>query len=482
MQGMNRKIGIGVAWNLLNLVMGRGALAIFTLVLAALITPEAFGLVAMIMVFYELGNIISDSGLGQALVRSQNVTQTDLSTVFFSNLALSVLAYVLMFVAAPAVAAFYEQPELTLLVRVAGLIVFFNALKTVQVAVLGRAMNFKVQMVANTVAVMVSGVVAVTLAWHGAGVWSLLGQMLLSAAVSAAMLWYLSSWRPTLTFSMQSFRTLFGFSYKLLLDGILSVLYVNSYVLVIGKLFTAQATGFYFFARKITELISQQITSAIQQATYPALATLQDDNVALRQKYRQIIQLLTFMMAPVMLFLGALAEPLFELAFPPRWHGAILYLQMLCVVGIFFALNAMNINILNVKGRSDLVLRIGALKKTVNMGLLLAAIPFGLTWIVISQVVGSVLALVPNTWYSARLIQYGLVDQLLDAFKPVLAAGFAAALAWLVQQQLQMHPLLELLIAGGAGGASYLLLSLAVRAEGFMLLLDKVRQRRLAHG
>lgn len=477
MSSMNRKIGIGVAWNMVNLVMGRGALALFTLLLAAFLTPEAFGLIAMVMVCYELGNAISDSGLGQAIVRSKTVSQTELSSVFIGNLVLSGLAYVLLFLAAPFVADFYGQPDLTALARVVGLVVFFNGCKTVQIAVLSRAMNFKVQMVANTTGVLVSGVVAVTMAAQGAGVWSLVCQILLSAAVSAAVLWYLSSWRPTTDISLRAFGTMFGFGYKLLLDGMLSVLYQNSYVLVIGKLFTAQATGLYFFARKITELIAQQLTSAVQQATYPAIASLQDDNEALRHKYRQIIQMMMFMMAPVMLLLGALAEPLFALAFQPKWQGAIGYLQILCVVGVFFALNAINLNILNVKGRSDLVLKTGLLKKTVNIGLLVLAIPHGLQAIVLSQVAGSALALVPNTYYSARLIQYGLADQMVDAFKPVLVALLAALVAWGIQQQLQLHPLLELIVAGGAGVACYLLASLAVKAEGFMMLLYKVRQR-----
>lgn len=476
MKEMNRKIGVGVLWNLVSLLLTRGASTIFMLFLARLLAPEAFGLVAMATVVFELAGVFINSGLGAALIRSKTVSDVDLNTVFYTNLLLSALAYAALYAGAPFISSFYSQPELTTLIQVMGLVVFINAAKVVQGAVLSRAMNFKAQMKANTSAVLLSGVLAVTAAAYGWGVWSLVVQMLSSALVSAAILWLISSWRPALQFSNESFVRLFKFGRNLLAEGLLEVLFQNSYVLVIGRFFSAELTGLYFFARKISNLISQQLTDGVQKATFPALSTLQDDDDTLRHKYRKIMQLMMFLIAPIMALLAGLASPFFALLFDEHWQGAVPYLQLLCVVGMLYPLHALNINLLNVKGRSDLVLKVGLIKKAVNLILLFLAIPYGVTGIIFSQIIGSILALIPNTYFSARLIEYSLAEQLKDIFKPIFSAIAAGALAWLFVQQLDTALLLELVGGGIMGVAVYLAVSFIIKSEGAMLCLGKAKQ------
>jgi O-antigen/teichoic acid export membrane protein len=477
MQQMDRKIGIGVLWNLASIFMSRGASMIFTLFLARLLAPEAFGLIAMITVCFELARVFVESGMGQAIIQSKHVSPEDLSTVFIANLALSSLAYIILFFSAPYVAVFYRQPELTLLVRIMGVVVFLNAAKAVQIAALSREMNFKVPMKANTLGVVVSGLVAVCMAYLGAGVWSLVGQVLVAGLVSAAVLWLASTWRPALSFDLASFKKLFGFGVNLLMEGILEVGFRNSYLLVIGRFFSAELTGLYFFARRISNLISQELTAAVQKATFPALSTLQDENTSLRHKYRQIIQLMMFMIAPAMLLLAALAAPLFSLLFDSRWQGAIPYLQLLCVIGMLYPLHALNINILNVKGRSDLVLKVGLVKKIVNLILLFFAIPFGVLGIVISQVIGSCLALIPNTYFAAKLIDYGLAKQLVDVFKPVFAAWLAALGVWEYAAVSSLPQVWLLCVGGSLGLMIYFGISFVIRSEGLLLITRKARLR-----
>lgn len=474
---MNRKIGAGVLWNLASLFLTRGASTIFMLFLARLLAPEAFGLVAMATVVFELANAFINSGLGAALIRSKEVSDADLNTVFYTNLALSLIAYAALFAGAPYIAAFYSQPELTSLIQVMGLVVFINAAKLVQTAVLSRRMDFKTQMKANTLSVVVSGCLAVAAAWSGWAVWSLVIQMLSSALISALMLWLVSQWRPALQFSGESFSRLFRFGRNLLAEGLLSVLYQNSYVLVIGRFFSAELTGLYFLAKKVSNLISQQLTGAVQQATFPALSTLQDDNEALLHKYRQIMQLMMFLIAPIMGLLAGLAPMLFELMFDERWAGAVPYLQLLCVVGALYPLHALNINLLNVKGRSDLVLKVGFVKKAFNLSLLFLAIPFGVLGIVISQVIGTFLALVPNTYFSARLVGYSLFDQIKDVVKPMAAAALAGIVAWWAAQVEMPMLILSLLFAGMVGMLVYILASLLLRAEGARMIWVKVFDR-----
>lgn len=477
MESMNRKISVGVLWNLGGLFLTRGASTIFMLFLARLLAPEAFGLLAMATVVFELANAFINSGLGAALIRSKTVSDADLNTVFYTNLLLSLVAYAALFAGAPYMAAFYSQPELSTLIQVMGLVVFINAAKVVQTAILSRNMDFKTQMKANTLSMVVSGCLAVAAAWIGWGVWSLVVQVMSSAVISTAILWFLSQWRPALQFRGGSFRRLFGFGRNLLAEGLLSVLYQNSYVLVIGRFFSAELTGLYFLAKKVNNLISKQLTEAVQQATFPALSSLQDDDQALLHKYRKIMQLMMFLIAPIMGLLGGLAPVLFELIFDERWAGAVPYLQLLCVVGALYPLHALNTNLLNVKGRSDLVLKVGFVKKAVNLTLLFLAIPFGVIGIVASQVLGSFLALIPNTYFSARLVGYSLFKQVKDVTKPLVSAGSAGAIAFWVSQIGTPMPIMSLVSGSMVGLVVYILASVFVRAEGFWMIWLKVSRK-----
>jgi len=477
MKKMNRKISIGVLWNLANLFFSRGATTVFTLLLAKFLAPEAFGLVAMATVVFELSNVFVQSGLGRALIRSKSISGEDLSTVFFANLGLSVIAYSILFICAPYVASFYGQPELTLLLQVMGGVVFINATKIVQLAVLSREMNFKTQMKANTVASIVSGSLALTAAYNDFGVWSLVIMMLCQAFISSALYWIASSWRPSMVFSMESFKRLFGFGKNLLAEGALEVVFRNSYVLVIGRFFSAELTGIYFFSKKVSNLISEQLTGAVQQATFPALSTLQDNNETLRYKYRQIMQLMTFIIVPVMALLAGLAFPLFALLFDERWHEAVPYVQLLSIVGALYPLHALNVNLLNVKGRSDLVFKVGVIKKSVNLTLLLLAVPYGVYAIAVSQVIGSVLALIPNTYFSSKLVGYSLISQLCDAGKPLLAGAISCLAALSFIELTNSTPLLSLIIGVLLTLTIFMMSSFFLRAEAISLLILKLRAR-----
>lgn len=477
MKAINRKIGVGVLWNLASLFLTRGASTIFMLFLARMLAPEAFGLVAMATVVFELASAFINSGLGTALIRSKEVSAADLNTVFYTNLALSLAAYAVIFAGAPYIATFYSQPDLTGLVQVMGLVVFINAAKIVQSVVLSRKMDFKTQMKANTLATVVSGILAVTAAYQGWGVWSLVVQMLSQAAVSAALLWLAGNWRPAWQFSIESFSRLFAFGRNLLAERLLDTVFQNSYILVIGRFFSAELTGLYFFAKKISNLISQQLTGAIQQATFPALATLQDDNVTLKHKYRQIMQLMMFLIAPIMMLLAALAPPLISLTFDEKWQGAVPYLQLLCMVGMIFPLHSLNMNLLNVKGRSDLIFKVGLVKKSVNLTMLFLAIPYGVLGIVVSQVIATFLALIPNTYFSAKLVGYSTVEQVKDVIKPIGAAVLAGVCAWWSAQVIQGHSMIMLMVSGLAGAGTYILASFIIRAEGALMLWGRVSER-----
>lgn len=474
MQSINKKIGIGVVWNLASLLMTRGASTIFTLFLARLLVPESFGLIAMATIVFELANAFVNSGLSTALIRSKTVSNTDLNTVFYTNLILSVVAYSLIFLSAPWVADYYSQPELILLIQVIGLGVLINALNIVQSAIFTRKIDFKSLTKTNVLSVVISGCLAVIAAWYGWGVWSLVVQMLTSIVVSTLALWFMSNWRPRFEFSSESFSRLFRFSKNLLLEGLLDVMYRNSYLLVIGRFFSAETTGLYFFAKKISDLIAQQLTGAIQAATFPALSTLQDENEALKHKYRQIIQLTLFIIAPIMALLAGLSPVLIPLAFKESWNPAIPYLQLLCILGALWPLHAINVNLLMVKGQSGLLLKIGHIKRTVGIILLFLAIPYGVSGIIIGQIISSVFALIPNTYFSAQLIGYSLFNQAKDAIKPLFCAVISGFSAWYFIQQAESALFIWLISGGLVGLSIYLIASYLISAEGMTLLTNNL--------
>ncbi|RTZ42338.1 lipopolysaccharide biosynthesis protein [Candidimonas sp. SYP-B2681] len=474
MSSLNRKIGIGIVWNIANMFVSRGASVIFTLFLARFLAPDAFGLMAMIAICYALADALMTSGFGQAIIRQKQLEPIDLSTAFFTNLAFSVITYLLIYLVAPWAAEFYEQPELTQLIRVTGVVLFINSLKVVQQALLNRNMDFKSLMRVNSIATVAAGIVAVSMAYAGFGVWSLVAQFMVSAVVSTGMLWLSSTWRPSLSFSVASFKTMFGFGSRLTLESTLNVLYENSYILVIGKLFTPEVTGLYYFAKRIRDLIVDQANSAVQQATYPAMAQIQDENAGLKKMYRVIIQLLFFVITPSLLIVSLLAEPLFQIAFNERWLPAVPYLQLLCMAGILFPIQAVNFNMLKVKGRTDLILYLGLVKKALHLVLLAASVPYGIVGILIGQIIAVVLSSLPYMYYSTALIDYRLSEQTIDILKPVAASAAAVATTALLLGAVDVSALWSALLGGMAFFVLYFVICHFARIEAYVLMKNKL--------
>jgi len=311
------------------------------------------------------------------------------------------------------------------------------------------------------------------MAYGGLGVWSLVGQFMIAAAVSTALLWLTGTWRPSLGFSTQSFRSMLGFGSKLTLESTLNVLYENSYVLVIGRVFSAEATGLYYFAKRIRDLVVDQLNSAVQQATYPAMAQLQDDLEDLRRMYRVVLQLLLYITAPALLLVTVLAHPLFAIAFDARWTPAVPYLQLLCLAGILLPIHSVNFNMLKVLGRTDLVLYTGMTKKAIHLVLLAASIPFGLIGIVTGQIIAATLSSIYYMHCSAKLIGYTWRSQLRDIAEPVATASVAAAgTSWLMHAA-SLSAGRHIVAGGLCFAVLYLLLSHLVRVSGYLLLKKK---------
>lgn len=470
MNGIGAKIGDGAAWNLVNLFLSRGASIVFTLLLTKLLAPDAFGIIAMMMVFFELANMVVNSGFQQALIRDSSVSEIDLSTAFISNIAFSALAYLGLFLLAPVAASFYEQPVLINLIRVAGIVLFINSLIIVQDTLLRRQMCFRAIMNATVTGTLISGVLALFVAYLGFGVWSLVVQMVTVRLFTGVMIWLQGAWRPTCEFSTASFRRMFRFGYKLLLEGCLEVLYRNSFFMVIGKLFSAELVGLYFLASRINDLIAPQISGAVSQASFPALSTLQDRPDDLREMYRRIIRITMFVVAPLVAGMAVLAPLMFEVLLDPRWRQSAIFLQLFNLMGLFYPLHLMNNNILNVKGRSDLVLWIGVIKKSANVVVLILSIPYGIYGILIGQIIMSMVALIPNTFYAAKLIGYGLSTQLSDIIRSMAAALISSLLVMVFISTIPGKPVVLLILGTIVGTFSYATIARLICRQDFLVI------------
>ncbi len=456
----------GVFWNFLELTGRQGIGILVTLLLARFLSPADFGLVAMLSVFFAIANALMDAGFRQALIRKKDATPADYSTMFYTNLALGLLSYGLLFISSPAIASFYKEPRLILLNRVIGLVVIINSFQFIQVVDLTRRLDFKTQFKVTVPAGVISGIVTVVMATKGFGVWSLVAQMLISPLLITISLWAINTWRPSFAFSIESFRDLFSFGSKLFLSGVLDIVFRNLYVIVIGKLFAATVVGWYFFATKVIEIVVGQLSGSIQKATYPALASIQDDDARLKNAYRKVIKATVYVVFPAMTFLAALAEPLFRLLLNPRWLPTVPYLQLLCVSALVYPLHVVNLNVLQVKGRSDLFLYLEILKKGIIVFVILISVHYGIYGLLLGQIATSFLAYIPNSYFSAKLISYPAKEQLVDVIPTLGIALLSGTVMFLIGLLLDSDAFLLIFLSQViVGGLFYIFLSWVIKLE-----------------
>lgn len=467
MKDLKRKALAGLAWSFLERFSLQGIGFVVSVILARVLLPEQFGLIGMLSVFLAVGNSLIDSGLTSSLIRTENPTNADYSTVFFINLVGSVFVYAVVYATAPLIASFYNQSDLTQISRIYCLSFIIRAFTSVQNTRLTKEMDFKTQMTVQTVAIVVGGGTGVWMALAGYGVWSLVGMHLVQSTSVSAHLWVVTNWRPSFLLDWRRLREHFDFGYKLTLSGMLNTIYQNLYVLIIGKFFNAAELGFFTRANSMRQLPLRNISSALDKITYPVFASIQSEDARLKRWYRRLMQQVLFWLSPLLIWMAVVAKPLFVLLFTEKWLPAAEYFQILCVSGIFYPLAAYNLNILKVKGRSDLVLRLEVIKKTYTTLLIFAVIPFGIKGLLTFQVVTTLVGFLVNTYYSGRLIGYGLLEQIRD-FIPVIILSIAMGvvvglevrlLEWFVTEP---SNILQVLVTGCTALPLYLLIGWAL--------------------
>lgn len=368
----------GVVWSGIERFSVQGIQFVLSFVIARQLLPSDYGLIAMLGIFMAIAQSFIDSGFSNALIQKQDRTDTDYSTVFYFNVVVAILMYLIFYFCAPWIAAFYETPQLSSIIGWVGLNFIISSLATVQRAKLTIELNFKLQAKVSIVAILISGGLSIWMAYNGYGVWTLVCQTLVNNTITVLLLWLTAHWRPLRAFSWSSFKELFGFGSKLLAGGLLNTIYTNMYTLIIGKFFSAADLGYFSRAYSITQYPSTNITSIVTRVTYPVECQVQHDDELLQQKYFSFIRVVSFVVFPMMMGLAVLCEPFIRIVLTDKWLGVVPYTQILCVAYMWYPIMQMTWELLNVKHRSDYSLKSEIIKKIAAFCILFATIPFGI--------------------------------------------------------------------------------------------------------
>jgi len=412
----------GVAWTFLQQFSVQIINFVVQIILARLLLPEDFGLVAMIAIFISVGQMLSDSGMTSSLIRSKQNTEEDYGTVFITNLFVSVCIYFVVFFCAPFVSAFYKQDILTPLLRVYALVYVLSSFSAIQIAKFSKELNFKIQFIYQLPSVIVGAVVGVLMAYNDYGVWSLVGLNIAQAFSFSILLFVFYSWRPKLVFKPTLFKNHFHFGYKLTLSGLLDTIYLNLYKVLIGKYFSVSSVGFFSQADSLRLFPINQLSNVLSKVTYPLFSSIGDDNARLKRAYISSVRLVLSISSVLMLILVLVASPLFSVVFGDKWLPSVPYFQILCLASVFLPFSRYNLTILKVKGRSDLFLRVEVIKKVIGVSTLFLCLPFGIEALVWGLCVTNIMFAYINGFFSGKLIGYAVWEQVRDTLSVILLA------------------------------------------------------------
>jgi teichuronic acid exporter len=412
----------GVFWSSMQLFGNRFIGFGVSMVLARLLLPSEFGLIAMLGIFIGLGSALINSGLTQSLIRTENLDDEDFSTVFFFNLGGSIVIYSIIYIVAPCIADFYNQELLTSIVRVYCIVFIINAFSAIQITRLTKMMDFKTQLKVSLPSLIIGGSVGIAMAYNGYGVWSLVWSNIIQTIAGTLQLWFWSQWRPSWVFNRKKFNYHFNYGVKLMLSGILDLIFTHAYTIIIGKFFALAQVGFYNRAQTLQMLPVKSISSIVTKVSFPLFSSIQNDDVRLKSIYKRIMQMVVFLVTPTLILMAVLGEPLFRLLYTEKWLPAVPYFQILCVTGILYPINLYNLQILNVKGRSDLFLKLAIYKKIIVVMVILVSFQFGIYGLLYGSVLTSVTAFFINTHYSGKFLNYPAWEQTKDLL-PIICLG-----------------------------------------------------------
>ena len=470
----SKKVLSNFFWRFFERCGAQGVTFIVSIVLARLLDPDVYGTVALVTVFTTIMQVFVDSGMGNALIQKKEADDLDFSSVFFFNIAVCSLLYLIMFIAAPFIAAFYKMPELTSVVRVLSLILIISGVKNVQQAYVSRNMQFKKFFFSTIGGTIGAAVVGIVMAYLGFGVWALVAQMLFNAAVDTIILWITVKWRPKMMFSFERLKALFSFGWKLLVSSLLDTVYNDLRQLIIGKLYSKNDLAFYNQGKKFPHLIVTNINTSIDSVLLPTMSKAQDDKNAVRSMTRRAIKTSTYIMMPVMIGLAVCAEPLVSLILTDKWLPCVLFLRVFCITYAFYPIHTANLNAIKAMGRSDLFLKLEILKKIIGLTAILITMWISVEAMAYSLLVTTLLNQIINSWPNKKLLGYSYLEQIKDMLPQIGLSLIMGAAIYLVQLA-GFSNIYTLCIQIPLGIIIYIALSKLLHIESFEYVISMIK-------
>lgn len=433
----------GMGWSALENVTRMGVTFVVSIILARLLSPEEYGLIGILTIFIALFNAIVDSGFTNALIRKQNATDTDYSTAFYTNLVLSVVLATVLFFCAKPIAVFFERSELVSLTQVMSSVVVINAFTIVQRARTTKAIDFKTLTKITFISSIGSGSIGIAMAYMQYGVWALVAQQISNQLFSAVLFWIYNRWIPKLVFNWISFKEMWSFGSKLLVSGLIDTTWKEIYQVVIGKCYSPATLGLYTRAKQFADLCSSNLTSVVQRVSYPVLSSIQDDKQRLKLAYKKVIKTTMLPTFVLMMGMSACAKPMIHVLIGEEWLKCVPMLQIICICGMLYPLHALNLNMLQVQGRSDLFLKLEIIKKIVAIGPLLIGIFIDIYWMLAGSLVTGIIAYYLNAYYSGPFLNYSIKEQVKDIL-PSMGVAIAMTIPVYAMNFIPLNPFMLL--------------------------------------
>lgn len=454
-ESVRKQLAHGVLWNFIEKILMEGAQFVIGIILARLLLPSDFGLIGMLAIFIAISNVFIDGGFAKALIQKKECTDIDYSTAFVSNIVVSLIIYVILFVSAPWIALFYHEPILIDLTRVLALNFILGSFNIVQRARLMSVVDFKSLAKIKVSSVIIGGIVGVGMAYAGFGVWSLVGQTISATLLQIVIFPFFSKWKPSLRFSRDSFHSLFGYGSKLMITGVYSVILNNISTIAIGRAYRSSQLGFYTRASQFSQLIAFTVSDVLGTVTFPVLSQLQDDREHMVTVYRKSLFFTAMIIFPIMILCTILARPIIIVLLTEKWLPCVVLMQWLLLARMFTPLSSINMNILNAVGRSDLFMKLDFSKAPLIILCLVITIPLGVKAVCIGSFVTSFICFFINAYLPGKIFGYGAWQQIKD-WKFIFLSLAVMAMAVLAIMYCINNIWMQLIIGGVLGTASYL--------------------------
>lgn len=465
----------GLLWRFAERCGAQGVSFIVSIILARLLAPDVYGTIALITVFTTILQVFVDSGMGNALIQKKDADETDFSTVFFFNIVVCSVLYLGMYIAAPLIAGFYNDNELTAVIRVLSLTIVISGVKNVQQAYVSKNMLFKRFFYATLGGTLGAAVIGITMAYRGFGVWALVIQQVFNAFMDTVILWVTVGWRPKRRFSFQRLGGLFSYGWKLLISGLLDTVYGNVRQLIIGKMYSSEDLAYYNRGRQFPNFIVNNVNSSIDSVLFPVMSSVQDNREAVKQMTRKSIKISIYVMAPLMMGLAFMADTVVDLILTEKWSECVPFLRIFCITFMFHPIHTANLNAIKAMGRSDLFLKLEVIKKIVGIVLLLSTMWFGVMAMACSMLVSSVASQIINSWPNRKLLHYGYLEQMKDILPGILLAVAMGICVWgigLLDMPLGLTVFVQIMLGAGI----YILCSSILKLDVFVYLRKVLKE------